>query len=264
MGGYLLGKSAIVTGASSGIGKEIAIAFAKNGANVLAVARSKTKLDTLTNDCQSFKGKVVGFQADLQDKIHLKQLVDKAVNSFGSVDILVNNAGIGYERPFSEQSPDQIDSVISTNLMAPMYLTKLILPVLLKNKTGVIMYVTSLAGKIGFPNLAPYSASKFGLEGFAETIREEVKDRGIKVVVVRPGVTDTDFFAKAGMNEFYSEVRKSNKIHPPSRVSDEILSKIESLPDEIVVGTDKFFLRLLPYVPYRQRFRLLDVTNVLN
>ena len=186
------------------------------------------------------------------------------MEKLGSVDVLINNAGLGYEKSFIDQTEEEILQVLNTNLISQILLTKEFLPNMLEKGDGKIIYVTSLAGKIGFPELAPYSASKFGVEGFAETLREELKNTGVKICVVRPGVTDTPFFQPAGMTEYYHKVKKSGKIHPPESVAKAILKNINIMPDEIVVGSDRIYLRILPFIPYKWRFKLLDFINLFN
>lgn len=264
MKNLLKGKNVIVTGASSGIGREISLLFSEQGANILAVARNMSKLDKLVQDSSRNSGKIISFSVDLLELDSASLIIAKAKCEFGKIDILINNAGIGYEKDFSEQNKNEIDSVLTTNLISPINLTKEILPEFIKNKEGVIFFVTSLAGKIGFPKLAPYSASKFGIEGFAETVREELKDKNIKIVVVRPGVTDTDFFDKAGMHEFYYLVKLNNKIHSANSVAEEIIRNMDNLPEVITIGSDKIFLKILPLIPYKWRFRLLSIVNLFN
>jgi short-subunit dehydrogenase len=264
MSEFLKQKSIIVTGASSGIGREMTLSFLKEGANVLAVGRNYQKIQELTQLSKSLKGRVVPFIADLQLACSSTEAYEKAMSEFGSIDILVNNAGIGYEKEFIDQNIQEIEAVLNTNLISPLKLTWSILPELIKKNDGIIIFVTSLAGKIGFPGLAPYSASKFGIEGFAETLREELKETGIKVCVVRPGVTDTDFFGKAGMQGFYNQVKRSGKIHPATSVSEAVIQNIEKLPNEIIVGSDRIFLKIIRFVPYKWRFKLLDIVNKIN
>lgn len=263
MQNFLKGKNIIITGASSGIGRQISLSFSERGANILAVARNTGKLDKLAHDSSRNSGKIVPFSVDLLELDSASLIIAKAKCEFGKIDILINNAGIGYEKDFAEQNKNEIDSVLNTNLISPVYLTKEVLPEFIKNKEGIIFFITSLAGKIGFPKLAPYSASKFGVEGFAETIREELRSKNIKVVVVRPGITDTDFFDKAGMNEYYNSVKLNNKIYSTDSVVKEVIRNINNLPEVMTIGSDKIFLKILPLIPYKWRFRLLDFVNSL-
>jgi len=264
MNTFLKNKNIIVTGASSGIGREISLLFAKNGANILAVARDENKLNALIKDNSKNVGKIVSFSIDLLRLGAAQQVISRAKSEFGRIDILINNAGIGYSEDFIKQEESKIDAVIKTNLSVPINLTKEVLFEFIDNKNGIIFFISSLAGKIGFPQLAPYSASKFGIEGFAETIREELRDKNIKIIVVRPGVTDTNFFNKAGMDEYHSYAKKKGNIHPASIVAQEIMKNIKNPPDVIIVGSDRIFLKILKFIPFKWRFKLLDFINLFN
>jgi short-subunit dehydrogenase len=259
MNEYLRGKSAIVTGASSGIGREIALAFSREGANVLAVARRQERLDELNELSERNEGEIVSFVADLQDKDSYKAIVAQALSAFDTVDILVNNAAFGKNDELVNLTEDEIEGIIQTNLLAPAFLSKEVLPLMIKKGSGHIIYVTSLAGKLGFPGLSAYSASKFGVEGLAEAVRREVRPLGITVTVLRPGVTDTEFFDKANMQDFHAQAKKTGKLHQASKVAEDLVTQISSKPNEIVVGSDKWFLRIMPFIPEKLRMRALQL-----
>jgi short-subunit dehydrogenase len=263
MSTFLRQKNVIVTGASSGIGREIALAFSREGANVLAIGRDAQRLRELKDSSKTLNGKVVPFLIDLQSPGSSEEIYERAISEFGSVQILLNNAGVGYEKEFAVQNIEEIENVLNTNLISPIKLTRSVLPHLIKNGNGTVVFVTSLAGKLGFPKLAPYSASKFGVEGFAEALRAELRDTQINICVVRPGITDTNFFNKAGMQQYYSKIKQENKLHSPKGVADAIINKIGMKPNEIVVGSDKIFLKILPFIPYRWRFMVLNTLNKL-
>jgi short-subunit dehydrogenase len=259
MNEYLKGKSTIVTGASSGIGREIALAFSKEGANVLAVARRTDRLEELAKETAQFDGTVIPHVANLQDEGSSTAITDAALQHFGTIDILVNNAAYGKNDAFVRHAEDDLINIIQTNLLAPAFLSKKILPLMIENKSGHIVFVTSLAGKMGFPNMSAYSASKFGVEGLAESIRREVRSSNIAITILRPGVTDTEFFEKADMMDFQKEAKRSGKMYPASEVAKELLKSIEGRPNEIVVGSDKWFLRIMPIIPEKYRMKVLSL-----
>jgi short-subunit dehydrogenase len=259
MSEYLRGKSAVVTGASSGIGREIALGFAREGANVLAVARRQEKLKEVEKSADKMDGSVVIYSCDIRENTSADLIIENSLLNFGSIDILVNNAAIGMNKQFSELSQKEIINVIQTNLLAPAFLSQKVLPIMIENQSGHLIFITSLAGKLGFPGLSTYSASKFGIEGLAETIRHEVHKDNIAVTVLRPGVTDTEFFENANMNEFHQQAKNSGKMHSAAKVANELIDQIEERPNEIVVGNDKWFLRIMPFVPERFRFAVLDL-----
>jgi len=259
MNKYLYGKSAIVTGASSGIGREIAITLAQEGVNVLAVARRKDRLHNLETLSKNFVGKIFPFSTDLRDRNSHLAIVSKAITLFGKIDLLINDAGVGNNAKFESIKVSTIDKIIQTNLMAPIFLTKEVLPLMLKRQSGHIVFVSSLAGKLGFPELSVYSASKFAIEGLAESIRREIGNRNVAVTLLRPGVTDTEFFEKANMKNYYINAKKENRLHSPSSVATELLNEIHKKPNAIVVGSDKWYLRLLPFIPEKYCFKVLDL-----
>lgn len=261
MSEYLRGKSTIVTGASSGIGREIALAFAREGANVLAVARRQDRLKDLAQakENKSNRGEIVPHVIDIREHGSEDSITQAAVSAFGGIDILVNNAAVGMNEPFTELSHGDIDRIIQTNLLAPAFLSQKVLPIMIQNESGHLVFVTSLAGKLGFPGLSAYSASKFGIEGLAESIRREVRPSNIAVTVLRPGVTDTEFFEHANMTDFQKQARSAGSMHPASKVAEELVAKIAKKPNEIVVGNDKWFLRIMPFVPEKLRFAVLGL-----
>jgi len=256
---YLRGKSAIVTGASSGIGREITLALSREGANVLAVARREDRLKEVSKLATNNGGEIVPYSADLQIDESSDAIVSAALAAFGTIDILVNNAAFGKNEAFVDLNKEDIDGIIKTNLLAPVFLSQKVLPLMIQKQSGHIVFVTSLAGKLGFPGLSAYSASKFGIEGLAESIRREVSSQNVAITVLRPGITDTEFFQNANMQEFEKQSRDSGKLHSPTRVAEELVAKIENRPNEIVVGSDKWFLRIMPFVPERFRFAVLNL-----
>lgn len=259
MSEYLQGKSTIVTGASSGIGREIALAFSREGANVLAVARRQERLDELNKLSEKNGGQIVPYVADLQDQDSYQSIVAQALATFGTIDILVNNAALGKNDEFVNLTQEDIEQIIRTNLLAPAFLSQEVLPLMIKKGSGHMIYVTSLAGKLGFPGLSAYSASKFGIEGLVESIRREVRTQGVAITVLRPGVTDTEFFDTANMQEFHAQAKKTGKLHPASKVAEDLVAQISNKPNEIIVGSDKWFLRVMPFIPEKLRVRALGL-----
>jgi short-subunit dehydrogenase len=259
MSEYLRGKSAIVTGASSGIGREIALAFSREGVNVLAVARRKNKLEEVATLAPKNGGEIIPYAIDLQANESSEAITAAALALFGTINILVNNAAFGKNEPFVNLSKEDIDGIIQTNLLAPAFLSQKVLPIMIQNKFGHIVFVTSLAGKLGFPGLSAYSASKFGIEGLAEAIRGEVRSHNVAITVLRPGVTDTEFFETANMQEFADQSRDAGRLHSPTKVAEELVAKMQKRPNEIVVGSDKWFLRIMPFVPEKLRFAVLGL-----
>ena len=183
-------KVALVTGAGRGIGRAIALGFAKEGASVAAVSRTTSELNSLTEDIKALGGTAVAFPADLTDAAMVKKLTREVVDKFGTVDILVNNAGIGTAespRPVVEFEDDYWNVTLALNLTAPYLLCKAVLPLFLEKRKGRIINISSLAGKIGITHGVAYTASKHGLLGLTRALATEVASQGITVNAICPG-----------------------------------------------------------------------------
>jgi 3-oxoacyl-[acyl-carrier protein] reductase len=181
------GKIALVTGAGRGIGRTIAMTLAKNGCEICLTARSLDQLVTVQSEIQALAGKANVVQADLTRDDDLHSLVQRC----GPVDILINNAGWGKRAPVVRSRVDDWDQTFRLNLRAPMILAKEFLPAMIKKGDGAVINIGSVSGKSGEANGAAYSASKFGLIGFTQSLYEEVREHGIKVAVILPGFVDT-------------------------------------------------------------------------
>jgi short-subunit dehydrogenase len=184
---------ALVTGASSGIGREVALRLSRAGAHVLAHGRDKEALTELA-------GRIDGtpLVADLAETDAGQRLAEDALAAAGRVDILVNNAGIGWAGRFADMPPDVAGRLLAVNLAAPIALTRALLSQLGDGRPGYLMFVTSIAGRMGVAGEAVYSASKAGLDGFAESLRFELAGGPVRVGVLVPGVVDTAFFTRRG------------------------------------------------------------------
>ena len=182
-------KTVLITGAGRGIGKATALLFAKHGATILLVSRTKTELETVAREIAHLGAQAYIFKTDLSLVSNLKILSEKAIEH--NIEILINNAGCGNKALFHKISVEDLETTISTNLYAPMMLTKLLLPHFLQKKAGCIINIASIAGKMGMANSVAYCASKHGLVGFSHSLFEEVREKNIKVSVICPGFVDT-------------------------------------------------------------------------
>lgn len=191
----LKSKVAIVTGGSKGIGKSLAILLAKEGANVVIVARTEKHINDTVNFIKSFGGNVIGIKTDIRYSKDIKNMIKKVIEIFGKVDILVNNAGIAIRKSLIETSETEWNKIIDINLKGIFLCCKEVLPIMIKQNNGIIINVSSGAGKYGFPNFSAYCASKFGVIGLTESLSREVP-KGIKIYVVCPGAVDTDMQRK--------------------------------------------------------------------
>jgi short-subunit dehydrogenase len=186
-------RTVIVTGASSGIGEAVARAFGRAGDRVVLVARRVERLQALAADLPD--SLVVA--ADLSRPEDVTRVADATLARFGAIDVLVNNAGLGRYDWLERLSEQDIIGQVDVNLVAPILLTRAVLPAMQRQRRGVIINVCSVAGKIGTPTTSIYNASKFGLDGFSQAMRRELLPQGIQVCVIYPGPTSgTEFGAQ--------------------------------------------------------------------
>jgi len=188
------GKVALVTGASSGMGRAFAAALAKAGAAVLLVARREDRLHEAVAEITAAGGEAAYHVADVRSAPALYDLVDVLLARYKMLHILVNNAGLGWRASLPQLSRDQITEMIETNLAAPIHLTQAALPALVKNAPADIVNIASIAGLQGFPQGSVYCAVKHGVVGFTRALSEEVKPAGVRVTAICAGSVDTEFF----------------------------------------------------------------------
>ncbi|MBN2477240.1 MAG: SDR family NAD(P)-dependent oxidoreductase [Pirellulales bacterium] len=187
------GSRAIVTGASSGIGRAVARELAQQGARVIAVARREERLRELAAEITG-GGVVRPLVGDVTDASERRRAMDAAEAEFGGLDTLVNNAGIGAMGLFESAGADRLRRVMEVNFFALAEMTRLALPLLKRGTRPIVVNVGSILGHRGVPYSSEYCASKFAVRGFSESIRAEFAPLGIGVLVVSPGTTETEFF----------------------------------------------------------------------
>jgi short-subunit dehydrogenase len=184
-------KVVIVTGASSGIGEAIAREFARNGSKVVLAARSEENLSRITSEMLSTGNQAIYVKTDVSIEEDCKNLVNRTIEKFGTIDILVNNAGISMRASFMDVDLKVLHRLMDVNFWGAVYCTKYALPFLVKNR-GSLVGVSSVAGFHGLPGRTGYSASKFAMHGFFETIRIEYLMKGLHVMIIAPGFTTTE------------------------------------------------------------------------
>ncbi|HSK63026.1 MAG TPA: SDR family oxidoreductase [Pyrinomonadaceae bacterium] len=190
----LANKTAIVTGATKGIGFAIARALVTAGVDVSISARREDEIKKAVAELNELAGgRCVGFVCDVRDEAQVKSFFAKTVDALGGVDILVNNAGIGLFESVESTSGADFRAVIETNLCGVFYCCHEAIPLLKQRGGGYIINISSLAGTNAHPRMAAYNASKFGLNGFSEALLQEVRHDGIKVSYIMPGSVNTEF-----------------------------------------------------------------------
>ncbi|HPF97295.1 MAG TPA: 3-oxoacyl-[acyl-carrier-protein] reductase, partial [Mangrovimonas sp.] len=195
------GKTAIITGASRGIGKGIALAFAQHGANVaFTYSSSAEAAKALENELNSLGIKAKGYQSDAASFDQAQQLADDVVKEFGSIDILVNNAGITKDNLLMRISEEDFDKVIEVNLKSVFNMTKAVQRTMLKQRKGSIINMSSVVGVKGNAGQTNYAASKAGIIGFSKSVALELGSRNIRSNVIAPGFIETEMTAKLDEN----------------------------------------------------------------
>ena len=183
----------LITGASQGIGRALALAAAARGARVLAAARSRELLQELAEQVRAAGGVLETVQADVTSADDRRAMVEAAVRAFGGLDLLVNNAGIGATGHLIEATPDRLRKIFEVNVFGLIETTRVFLPLLKEGNRPAVVNISSIAARRGIPGRSEYSASKFAVQGFSEALRAELYKDGIDVLVVNPGLTQTNF-----------------------------------------------------------------------
>ena len=186
------GSAALVTGAGRGIGRAIALALAREGADVAVVSRTAAELDRVVDEIEALGGRGLAFAGDLRDASVCQSAVKAAVDRFGGLSILVNNAGVGVFSNVADTSDEDWDAVLGTNLTAVFRMTRAALPHL-TNRGGHVLMISSLVGSNPAAGMAAYGASKAALDYFAHCLMLEVRARNVKVTTIAPGSVDTSF-----------------------------------------------------------------------
>jgi len=188
------GRVALVTGASSGLGRAFAAALAGAGASVFLVARREDKLREAVAEIAAVGGEAAYHVTDVRSVPALYDLVDVVLSRYKKLHILINNAGLGWRAPLGELTRSQIAEMIETDLAAPIYLTQAALDALKRNAPSDVVNIASIAGLQGFPEGTAYCAAKHGLVGFSRALAEELKPEQVRVTTICAGSTDTEFF----------------------------------------------------------------------
>lgn len=194
----LSGTIAVITGATSGIGRETAREFSKAGAKIVVAGRRKERLQELVNEIEAAGRDALALQTDVADQSQVEKLIETSVERFGRVDVLVNNAGVAIASRFLEMPLEDFRRLMDVNFWGAVYACRAAVPHMRKQQGGgVILNVSSIFGKRGMPFETAYCASKFALAGFSESLRSELMSEGIDVCTIFPGAVETEIFDAA-------------------------------------------------------------------
>ena len=227
----IAGATALVTGASSGIGASLARALVAAGARVALVARRQDRLEALARSLR--QGATEPFVCDVRDPSAIAATVADIDARLGPVDLLVNNAGVGRYLSFLDTGPEDVAAIFETNLHAALHFTRAVLPGMLSRRRGHVVNVASIAARIGSRNHTIYCASKFALAGFSESLVYELDGTGVGVTLVNPGIIDTPFFDHPSFGGFPTGAR--SRAIAPERVADAIVRAVRRGAAEITV-----------------------------
>lgn len=213
--------TAIVTGSGRGIGKATALMLAERDFNVVVCSRTLGEINNTVGELEKLHTGVLGIKCDVGISSDVEKLVEKTVERFGGVDVLVNNAGVAVLKQLLDTTEQEWNETINSNLKSAFLCSKAVLPYMLKQRSGVIVNVSSGAGKTGFENLSAYCASKFGMMGLTESLAWEVASSRIRVMAICPGDVDT---VMQDMDQAYHEANK-----PQMLTAEQVAAKITEM-----------------------------------
>ena len=232
MTGKLAGKVVLITGASAGIGRASALALAQEGANMVLTARRQERLDELAIAVQKAGGKAVSVVGDATEEETAQRCVAAATQTFGVLDILINNVGIGNYKNLVDTSAAEYDEMMNANVRSTFLFARHAVPLMISQRSGTILMISSMAGKYGFAGEAVYCATKFAQVGFAQALDKELRPHGIKVGVICPGGVKTEFALGKGRTE--QSVAKSGMLDPEDVASAVLLACTQSSNSRII------------------------------
>jgi 3-oxoacyl-[acyl-carrier protein] reductase len=219
-------NTALVTGGGRGIGKETAILLSKRGLNVIICSRNQKEIESTVKEIKSSgNGQIIGRKCDVSLSSQANILVNEVLDIYGQIDVLINNAGITYVKKLIDTTEEEWDQTLDINLKGTFLFCKAIVPDMIENNCGVIINVSSGAGKVGFEDISAYCASKFGMIGLTESLSREVANYNIRVMAICPGEVATKM--QEDVDKQYYELNKHKMLHPRTvaeKISDMIFN----------------------------------------
>jgi 3-oxoacyl-[acyl-carrier protein] reductase len=203
----------LVTGGGRGIGKETAILLSKKGLNIIICSRTLEEIESTVKEIKSLgNGQAIGRECDVSVYSQVDALVNETLEIYGHIDVLINNAGITYVKKLVDTTEEQWDKTLDINLKGTFLFCRAIVPQMIENNSGVIINVSSGAGKVGFEDISAYCASKFGMIGLTESLAREVANYNVRVMTICPGEVATKM--QEDVDPQYYELNKQKMLHP--------------------------------------------------
>lgn len=252
-----MAKTALITGASQGIGKATVLELAKHGYDIILVAREPERLEAAAAEVRSLGQKAIVLPTDVRDPVQVEQMVNSAIAEVGQIDVLVNNAAIYYMGPVEDASLEDWHTIIDTNLWGYIHTIRALLPHFLARKAGTIVNVVSIGGLDPIPYQVPYTTSKHALTGLTKSLRSELEPKGIHVCGIYPSFIRTQLYERALFRgedaknrfEFMYKAFHSPILETPEFVAKTLRNAIEHQKKDVLVGTANFWTAMFHLVP---------------
>lgn len=238
----LKNKHILLTGATGGIGKHLALMLARKGANLALAGRDVQKLQALADEIISKGGNAICIVADFAKPSAAQQLITETNQKFGSIDVLINNAGLLDFIQLEDQSPQRVEQVIHTNVTALIQLSQAVLPQFKAANRGHFVMIGSILGSLGFPYYATYCASKFAVHGFSQALRRELVDTSIGVTYVAPRTVSTPM---NDANTLAMLAKTGGNLDEPDKVAAIVVKALEQEKQEVFIGQPESFFAWL-------------------
>ncbi|MCU5599330.1 SDR family oxidoreductase [Bacillus wiedmannii] len=233
MTGRLQDKVIVITGASSGIGEQVAMQVAEQGATPVLMARTEEKLKALAEKIkETYNTPCYYYVLDVSEETEVQSVFSKVLQEVGRIDILVNNAGFGIFKTFEDASMDEVKDMFQVNVFGLVACTKAVLPHMVKRNEGHIINIASLAGKIATPKSSAYAATKHAVLGFTNSLRMELSSTNIFVTAINPGPIDTNFFEIADQSGTYVK-NMGRYMLKPTYVAEQIVKSMQTKKREV-------------------------------